>query len=126
MGLCKTVSPFLSQREKLDLKLPTNASYYDVIEKDRCEDAKSKCSKILYNILGFGDELFRTVFAGDYIVGTKKTCDHFVGTKKTCDHFVGNEKSLRPFCWHPNDGDDLTATKRRRPMVVHPFFSQAR
>ena len=68
------------------------------------------CSKILYNILGFGDEMFRTVFAGDYIVGTEKTCDHF----------VGNEKSLRPFCWHPTDGDDLTATKRRRPIVVHP------
>ena len=40
--------------------------------------------------------------------------------KSRCDHFVGNEKSLQPFCWHPTDGDDLTATKRRRPIVVHP------
>ena len=58
-----------------------------------------------------GTDMTGTEYVRTDMTGTEKNGTDMTGTEKT-----GTEKSL-----HRNDGDELTATKRRRPKVVHPI-----
>ena len=49
------------------------------------------------------------------MIGDEKTGNELTGTEMTGNDMTGNDKSR-----HRNDGDELTATKRRRPKDVHP------
>ena len=52
------------------------------------------------------------------MTGTEKTGTDLTGTQKTGNDVTGTETSR-----HLNDGDELTATKRRRPKDGVPFVN---